>query len=101
VAVTVFGAETVQTYIDRQITDGVSKMNAALIGIDKEPWSSDTADWLFIRRVDADLAYDLVQETRELYPTLRRFRNALEETRHDYPDLRSVDLGPLFSGEYL
>ena len=73
-------------------------MNAAVTGRDKDRWGRDAADWLFIRRVDADVNYDFVRETQELYPTLRRFRCALEKARDYFPDFRGVDLEPLFGG---
>jgi hypothetical protein len=97
VATVVFGAEAVRAYVDRQLSDAVSKMNATSSEKDKERWSNDAADWLFIRRVNGDLEYDFVRETRELYPNLGRFRRELEATQR-FLGLSGVDLTPLFKG---
>jgi hypothetical protein len=97
VATRVFGTDTVREYVDRQISDAVSKMNAASSEKDKELWSNDAADWLFIRRVSGDLDYDLVREIRELYRNLGRFRRELEATQRFF-GLGGVDLTTLFNG---
>jgi hypothetical protein len=97
VATRVFGTDTVREYVDRQISDAVSKMNAASSEKDKALWSNDAADWLFIRRVSGDLDYDLVREIRELYRNPGRFRRELEATQR-FLGLGGVDLTTLFNG---
>jgi hypothetical protein len=99
VATTALGTEAVRTYVDREISDAVSKMKAASTEEDEEAWSNDAADWLFIRRVSTDLEYDFVRETRLLYPALCRFQGPLEETQRLFSDLGGVDLATLFSGD--
>jgi hypothetical protein len=98
VAEKVVGADVVRTYIDERITNAVSNMNAAVNERDKNRWRVDAADWLFIQRVDAGVNYDFARETEELYPTLRLFKRALENTRDCHPELGVVDLEPLFRG---
>jgi hypothetical protein len=84
-AICLFGAQRVRQYIDRKISERISK--------------DDVADWRFVRTLIHSSSVDLVGGTQLIFEQLRDWRSELENVLQEMrgnPDFSDIDFDALF-----